>query len=164
MNRVATFQAIIAVGEVENFAQVISAPKDAIVGMDGSFCEDNSFKDVPEDIGVYLCDVDFYFEQGYCDGYKADGESDWEYRVVKATPLISLPDVSETWKVIQSFGDQKMNQTFDEWWELFCSGLVEQSGKEHIPNGLNKEDFRKDYDKGMSPYECAWQELDDLSR
>lgn len=105
MKKVAMFQAIIAVGDV---AQVIVAPKDAMVGMDGTFCEDNSFKNVPTVDGIYLCWVDFYFEQGYFEGYKADGESDWEYIVVKAIPLADLPDVSKSWEVLEAFGDQKV--------------------------------------------------------
>jgi hypothetical protein len=103
MNKVARFQAIIAVGEV---AQVIIAPQKAIVGMDGTFCEDNSFKNVPTQKGIYLCLIDFYFEQGYFEGYKADGESDWEYVVASAKPLADLPDVGKTWEVITDFGDK----------------------------------------------------------
>jgi len=105
MRKVARFQAIIAVGDV---AQVIVAPKDAMVGMDGTFCEDNSFKNVPTEKGIYLCWIDFYFEQGYFEGYKADGESDWEYKVVKAEPLTQLPDVSKSWEVLKEFGNQKV--------------------------------------------------------
>lgn len=69
MQKVAMFQAIIAVGDV---AQVIMAPKRAIDGMDGTFCDDNSFKNVPAEKGIYVCQIDFYFEQGYFEGYKAD--------------------------------------------------------------------------------------------
>jgi hypothetical protein len=98
MHKVASFQAIIAVGNSSQ-AQVIAAPKDAMVGMDGSFCDDNGFNDVPPEPGIYLCDVDFYFEQGYCDGYRADGESDWEYHVTKAKPLVMIPDVSNSWEI-----------------------------------------------------------------
>lgn len=105
MKKVAMFQAIIAVGDV---AQVLVAPKDAMVGMDGTFCEDNSFKNVPTEKGIYLCQIDFYFEQGYSDGYKADGESDWEYRIMEATPLYTLPDLSQSWEVLKDFGDQKV--------------------------------------------------------
>ena len=105
MRKVARFQAIIAVGDV---AQVIVAPKDAMVGMDGTFCEDNSFKNVPTQRGIYLCWIEFYFEQGYSDGYKADGESDWEYDVVAIQPLAQLPDVSQSWEVLKDFGDQKV--------------------------------------------------------
>ena len=105
MRKVARFQAIIAVGDV---SQVIVAPKDAMVGMDGTFCEDNSFKNVPTQRGIYLCDIDFYFEQGYSDGYKADGESDWEYDVVAVKSLADLPDVSQSWEVLKDFGDQKV--------------------------------------------------------
>lgn len=105
MEKVARFQAIIAVGDV---AQVIVAPKDAMVGMDGTFCEDNSFKNVPTEEGIYLCWIEFYFEQGYSEGYKADGESDWEYYVVAIQPLVILPDVSHSWEVLKDFGDQKV--------------------------------------------------------
>jgi hypothetical protein len=105
MRKVARFQAIIAVGDV---SQVIVAPKDAMVGMDGTFCEDNSFKNVPTEKGIYLCWIEFYFEQGYSDGYKADGESDWEYYVVAVKSLADLPDVSQSWEVLKDFGDQKV--------------------------------------------------------
>lgn len=105
MQKVARFQAIIAVGDV---AQVIVAPKDAMVGMDGTFCEDNSFNNVPTEKGIYLCWIEFYFEQGYSEGYKADGESDWEYYVVAIQPLVNLPDVSQSWEVLKDFGNQKV--------------------------------------------------------
>lgn len=98
MHKVARFQAIIAVGDI---AQVLVAPKDAMVGMDGTFCEDNSFRNIPPECGIYLCDIDFYFEQGYFEGYKADGESDWEYHIVKAKSLITFPDVSKSWEVLR---------------------------------------------------------------
>ena len=103
MHKVASFQAIIAVGDS---AQIIAAPEDAMVGMDGSSCDDNGFKDVPSEPGIYICDVDFYFEQGYCDGYEADGESEWEYHVVKAKPLTMIPDVSTSWNTVEPFGDK----------------------------------------------------------
>lgn len=107
MHKVARFQAIIAVGDV---AQVISAPKDALVGMDGDFCEDNGFKNVPTEKGLYHCWIEFWFEQGYFEGYKADGESDWEYKIIGIQPLVSLPDVSKSWEVLEDFGDQKVNE------------------------------------------------------
>lgn len=104
MIKIARFQSIIVVGDV---AQVIAAPKDAMVGMDGTFCEDNSFKNVPTEKGIYLCWIDFYFEQGYYDGYKADGESIWEYDVAEAKPMTNLPDVSKSWEIVKSLEGEK---------------------------------------------------------
>lgn len=81
MKRVAEFDCIIATSK--DMSQVIYAPDEAFVGMDGCVCEDNCFRSIPSEPGIYLCHVDFYFEQGYFDGYEADGESDWEYRITK---------------------------------------------------------------------------------
>jgi len=57
-----------------------------------------------------------------------------------------------------------MAETFEEWWSKFCDGLMEQSGFDHIPNGMNPECYREYYNRGDSPYEASWQTLDDLSR
>lgn len=50
---------------------------------DGYFGEDDiTTINIPNIPGVYRCDIEFWFEQGYSDGFKADGESDFEYRLV----------------------------------------------------------------------------------
>jgi hypothetical protein len=48
------------------------------------------FNSIPLEPGVYHCLVDFYFEQGYFEGYKADGESNWEFVVKSATQKIGF--------------------------------------------------------------------------
>ena len=52
---------------------------------DGHLFEDNCVSDklptFPTEPGVYRATVEYYFEQGYCDGSKADGESEWDYRL-----------------------------------------------------------------------------------
>jgi hypothetical protein len=54
--------------------------------------------------------------------------------------------------------------TFDEWYEEFQKALAEESRLGCIPNGMDKESYRESYEEGMSPWERADQELDDLSR
>jgi len=59
---------------------------------------------------------------------------------------------------------KKMAITFDEWYEEFQKALADESRLGMIPNGMDKESYREDYDDGMSPWERADQELDDLAR
>jgi hypothetical protein len=86
----------LAISRVEPETPVIlDAPDEIIQVFDGFFCEDNSFKDTwfkktPLEPGVYHCKVAFYFEQGYFEGYKADGESDWEFVVLSAEQKIGF--------------------------------------------------------------------------
>lgn len=66
-------------------AIAVSFPEKHKQGMDGPFLEDNNFKGLPENLepGFYKGLMDFDFYQGYCDGYRADGESDWTFTVTK---------------------------------------------------------------------------------
>ncbi len=58
---------------------------------DGPFCEDNTFYHVPKIAGVYRCRTEFWFSQGYAEGYPAGGESDWEFKIVEAIEIASVP-------------------------------------------------------------------------
>ena len=99
MRHEATFEAIIAVADGASL--ILAAPKEAVDMFDGPYPDDNSFEGVPETTGLYLCTVEFHFEQGYADGYKADGESDWKHVVTNATPLMpQMPDVSHSWALV----------------------------------------------------------------
>lgn len=44
----------------------------------------------PTEPGLYLADVEAWFKQGYSDGHKADGESDFELRITKWTRAIGV--------------------------------------------------------------------------
>lgn len=50
--------------------------------IDGYNCDDNYIDNVPIEKGVYECNAEFWFEQGYCDGYPADGESEWGFKII----------------------------------------------------------------------------------
>lgn len=102
MNKCASFKAIIAVSPT--FSIIVEAPNDVLQMLDGSCCEDNSFKKIPQRTGVYLCIVDYYFEQGYCDGYRADDESDWKFVITSATK-IGLPSVAYSWEICNEGDD-----------------------------------------------------------
>lgn len=60
---------------------LIEGDPDLIKSMDGSNFEDNtqSPDKYPKGPGVYICTIEFWFEQGYFEGYKADGESEWDF-------------------------------------------------------------------------------------
>jgi len=89
MDRKDTYCMTIGVSRIEPETPfILDAPDEIIQFFDGFFTEDNSFKGVPKEPGIYHCTVDFYFQQGYFEGYKADGESDWEFIVTRATPKI----------------------------------------------------------------------------
>lgn len=68
-------------------AVIINFPTDLIDTLDGCFCEDNDFINLPQDPGVYKCKIDFDFEQGYFEGYKADGENTWEYIITNCQKI-----------------------------------------------------------------------------
>lgn len=97
MEKSASFKAIVAIGG--NLSLVVYAPQEALDCMDGRCGEDNGYRNLPTLDGIYLCTVDFYFEQGYCDGYKAGGESDWEFKVVKSEPILCWPSVTNSWEI-----------------------------------------------------------------
>ncbi len=96
MEHVATFKAIIAVGN--DCGLILAAPQEAMEAFDGVFCEDNSFEGVPQTTGLYLCTVEFHFSQGYFEGYRNDGENDWKHVVTKSLPIMpKMPDVTHSW-------------------------------------------------------------------
>ena len=81
---------------------ILDAPDEILQFFDGCFCEDNEFSKWHEgkEPGIYHCTVDFYFEQGYFEGYKADGESSWEFIVTRVEKkigfgLASKPEVND---------------------------------------------------------------------
>ena len=63
---------------------LVEAHPEISKGMDGIFLSDNHFKNVPTEPAIYVCRVEFFFMQGYFEGYRADGESDWYYEIRSA--------------------------------------------------------------------------------
>lgn len=57
--------------------------------MDGCCFEDNtqSIEQFPTEPGVYSCTIRYWFQQGYADGWKADGESEWDFVPSDIEPL-----------------------------------------------------------------------------
>ena len=91
MNKEATYYMTIAVSRVcPETPVILDSPDEIIKFFDGFYTADNSFKGVPKEPGVYHCTVSFYFEQGYFEGYKADGESSWEFVVTRAEKKIGF--------------------------------------------------------------------------
>lgn len=76
------FDCYIAV-DYGGLAIIVDFPEELRGTLDGGICSDNAFYNEPTEPGVYKCHTEFRFEQGYCDGFPADGENTWEYTVVK---------------------------------------------------------------------------------
>ena len=55
--------------------------------IEGYFCEDNWISNIPTEKGIYECDAKYWFEQGYCDGYPADGESECGFEIISSKKL-----------------------------------------------------------------------------
>lgn len=68
--------------------------------MDGSLFDDNclgtELPSFPKAPGVYLATVEFWFEQGYYDGYKAPGESDYDFILSNVRKVAVVADVLQT--------------------------------------------------------------------
>lgn len=64
---------------------LVDGPQELVDLMDGDFFEDNcmseSEKLLPHAPGFYIADVEFWFEQGFFEGYPSPGESDIDFRV-----------------------------------------------------------------------------------
>src|SRR3990172_568489 len=84
------YEAKILVSKENDLAYLVEGDEELLKGMDGPVLEDNLFRSVPEKPGIYLCRVEFFFQQGYCDGYQADGESEWYYEIISAVPQKAL--------------------------------------------------------------------------
>lgn len=89
MKKIQDLKVVICVG-LDGEGIIIKYPEEFQHHLDGSFCDDNLFVDVPKESGVYECDVEYWFSQGFSEGFPAAGESDWEFKVVKSKPLVDL--------------------------------------------------------------------------
>lgn len=76
------------VGEHHNMVVMVIDPKDKYgflmtlpdeldEWMDGHCIADVLCEGCPQEAGIYVCTIERHFEQGYSEGYKADGESDY---------------------------------------------------------------------------------------
>ena len=55
--------------------------------LDGYFCDDNNISNIPSEKGIYECEAKYWFKQGYCDGYPADGESESGFEIIKSKKI-----------------------------------------------------------------------------
>jgi hypothetical protein len=109
------YEMVIAVSAIEPETPVILQAPDEIKGIfDGLFCKDNAFYGVPDKPGVYNCTVNFEFHQGYFEGYRADGESDWSF-TVKTAHLVS----QEIFKELEERCPHTPDDAFD-WIKRMC--------------------------------------------
>jgi hypothetical protein len=92
MRKIKDIKVVICV-DVHGQGIILKYPLEFENHLDGSNCEDNLFENVPEKAGVYECDVEYWFSQGYSDGHPADGESDWEFRIVKSKLLVDFNSI-----------------------------------------------------------------------
>jgi hypothetical protein len=71
--------------DINGNAFVVEFPESHKKGLDGSHFDDNNINGIPKDLGpgCYRGVMDFRFQQGYSEGFRADGESEWEFTVTK---------------------------------------------------------------------------------
>lgn len=82
-----------------NGAFVLHAPRWVRQGMDGDYCDDNGFRNVPKRAGLYRCKGRFEYHMGYFEGYPHPGESDWEFIIESSERIpLSLADRPKTRK------------------------------------------------------------------
>lgn len=87
MKKVQEHQNCILATSADKFTYLVSGNAELRKWMDGCCFEDNHFhglngiENPPKEPGVYRATIEVWFEQGYYEGYKADGESDWEFRL-----------------------------------------------------------------------------------
>jgi hypothetical protein len=67
-------------------AVLVTYPDEMEDALDGPYLDDNSIEGYPKEPGYYEASAVFWFNQGYCDGYPADGESDWGYKLTDIRP------------------------------------------------------------------------------
>lgn len=77
---------VVAVTAKYKHRVLISGDPELIKFMEGDLFEDNcawgKLEGWPTEPGVYVGTIEYYFEQGYYDGYMADSESEWDYKFV----------------------------------------------------------------------------------
>lgn len=87
MKKITEFKVMLAVSYEMSRIIIVSYEKNDIFDgcpFNGPDVEDNNFTNVPDKPGIYNCRVEFWFEQGYFEGYPANGENDWEFRIISA--------------------------------------------------------------------------------
>lgn len=72
-------------------AMVIEAPDEVRnIEVDGPLNLAENIRKLPEEPGLYLVVARFCWHGGWCDGYPAPGECEWDYSVQTATLLWPL--------------------------------------------------------------------------
>lgn len=61
----------------DTYGFVVDCNDELCTWMDGHCLADIECKGFPQEAGVYLCTIERHFEQGWSEGYPADGESDY---------------------------------------------------------------------------------------
>ena len=88
---------VVAVSATSKLHFLIHGDPELIKFMDGDLFEDNCgygrLNGFPNEPGVYIGTMEYHFQQGYSDGYKADGESEWDF-------------VFTNWKLLGEGSDQ----------------------------------------------------------
>lgn len=85
MNLARTFDNVILGVSIFGGAFVINGSEELAKILDGPMIEDNtqSLDKYPTKPGIYRCSMEYWFEQGYNEGWIAHGESEWDLIPVK---------------------------------------------------------------------------------
>ena len=85
MKKELEFPGCILVHTISGTTHLLDGPRDLMDLMDGDClddaCMDEGRKTLPTDPGVYSATIEYWFQQGYFEGYPAPGESDYDFRL-----------------------------------------------------------------------------------
>jgi hypothetical protein len=85
MKKELEFPGCILVHTILGTTHLLDGPRDLMDLMDGDClddaCMDEGRKTLPTDPGVYSATIEYWFQQGYFEGYPAPGESDYDFRL-----------------------------------------------------------------------------------
>lgn len=81
MNHVRTFKNVIIAVAFNGFRSFVRVPLDMELLLYGVAIEDSAqaVDMYPDRAGVYVCDIEYWFSQGYHEGMPSDGESEWDF-------------------------------------------------------------------------------------
>ena len=107
MKKELEFPGCILVHTISGTTHLLDGPRDLMDLMDGDClddaCMDEGRKTLPTDPGVYSATIEYWFQQGYFEGYPAPGESDYDFRLsnLRRIDLSRIPAPAEVEKLEQ---------------------------------------------------------------
>lgn len=122
MDKVTEFPNTVIAVTPSDLVVLVDGSPELVKLMDGAIFDDNSFpetlKRFPHEPGVYLVTIEYWFEQGYFEGYKADGESDLDFAPadIRKIDVIRLVEMMRHW--IEANGTMGFPDADQNMWDI----------------------------------------------